>query len=204
LIFVGYFSARIFSFLFDQRPLSDLLDIVKFWEPGFSILGCIIGIVLVLFLHVYKYRVQGLKLLDRLAIYAPLIQAFGRIGCFFAGCCHGKIVQSTWAIVYTHPESAALLYVPLYPAQLCSSFILFGIFALFYFVLQYRFKTPGILACFYLCIASLERFLLDFVRYDYVGSSVGLVMLSQQQILALIMMCLGICGVLILLYKRKR
>ncbi len=72
--------------------------------------------------------------LDIVAIYAPLLQSIARIGCLFAGCCHGIATTVPWAISYNDPTSFAPLGIPLHPTQIYSSLLLFGIFLILRFV----------------------------------------------------------------------
>lgn len=64
--------------------------------------------------------------------------AFGRIGCYSYGCCHGRPTASRFSTIYTNPDSKVLrifpelLNVPLTPTQLVSAafnFFLFGTMA---------------------------------------------------------------------------
>lgn len=160
----AYFGGRII-FMFSES-ITDLTLLFRFWEPGFSILGSILGIGILLPIYLQSNKIPGLLFLDRVSLYAPLIQGFGRIGCFFTGCCYGKPTDAWYAVTYTHENHVAPLFYSLHPSQLYSSTLLFLIFFLLYFIQQYRVKTPGLLFMSYLILISAERFLIDFVRWD--------------------------------------
>jgi len=162
----GFLGGRIVCMLSQPEPVSDYLFLFKFWEPGFSILGSIIGIIITLTVYLYVKHIPILAYLDRIALYTPIAQSFGRIGCFFAGCCYGCPSSAWWAVTYQDPCHMAPLHVALHPAQLYSSFMLMALFLFLFFIGQYRFKKPGILFCVYLACASMERFLIDFIRLD--------------------------------------
>lgn len=166
MILAGYIGGRMGFLLSEAQTWSDYLMLLKFWEPGLSILGCIMGAFAITSSYLYIKKIPVLCFFDRIAIYAPLAQSFGRIGCFFAGCCYGITSNSWYAITYTHPDHMAPLHMALHPAQLYSSFTLFLIFLLLYFVAQKKITTPGVLLCSYFVLAGLERFLIDFVRWD--------------------------------------
>jgi phosphatidylglycerol:prolipoprotein diacylglycerol transferase len=58
-------------------------------------------------------------------VYAPGISlghAFGRLGCFSAGCCWGTATDAAWAVTFTDPYSHKIVGVPLgialHPTQL--------------------------------------------------------------------------------------
>lgn len=53
----------------------------------------------------WKRRLDAQSLGDVLAAPLALGHAFGRIGCFLAGCCFGSPCTAPWAVRYTDPES---------------------------------------------------------------------------------------------------
>ncbi len=67
---------------------------------------------------------NGLSIWRSLDLFAPSLAIgvfFGRIGCFFAGCCFGVPCDLPWAVTFTNPQSLAKLHIPLHPVQLYSS-----------------------------------------------------------------------------------
>jgi len=164
-IVAGFLGGRILCMLSEDTDFK-WYDIVTFWEPGLSILGCIIGIAIALPSYLKIQRIPLLPFLDRIALYSPLAQAFGRIGCLCAGCCYGATCNHWWAIVYDHANHAAPLHIPIHPTQLYSSIMLFTVFCILYFVVQQRTKKAGILLYSYLLATSCERFIVDFMRAD--------------------------------------
>jgi phosphatidylglycerol:prolipoprotein diacylglycerol transferase len=161
-----YLGGRITCLLTEPEIDFNLMSIIKFWEPGLSILGGILGAILGLCLFLYLKKIPMLPYMDRLAIYAPLVQAFGRVGCFFAGCCFGTCCNAWWAVTYRHPEHMAPLNIALHPSQLYSAVVLLTIFLYLYCYAQHHFKRPGMLLCNFLILVSLERFIVDFWRWD--------------------------------------
>ncbi len=122
-------------------------------------------------------------------IIGPLLligQGFGRIGCFFAGCCHGKACSLPWAL--TFPYASPPANYPVHPTQLYEAFLNFA----FYFVLVklIRPKTTkqGQTMAIYLMFAGLERFLIEFFRVN----PRGWLNLSSAQFTSFGMVCLGI------------
>jgi phosphatidylglycerol---prolipoprotein diacylglyceryl transferase len=166
MIFAGYFGGRLGFLISESCAWQDYLMLLKFWQPGFSILGGIVGILCSLGTYLWFKKIPALFYLDRVAIYAPLVQSFGRLGCFFAGCCYGVHSSACWSVTYTDAAHMAPLHVALHPSQLYSALVLFSIFLFLYFFMQKMSKTPGILICTYLFLVSMERFLIDFVRAD--------------------------------------
>ena len=144
------------------QQLPTLWHLFYFWQPGYSVLGGIIGGALYLLTHLKK---DILFFLDRFAIYIPLGQVFGRIGCFFTGCCYGVQTTVPWAVIYKHHNNLAPLNIPVHPTQLYSAFLLFCLFTLLY-NLRNKALPKGSFAFIYLLGTSLERFLVDFLRAD--------------------------------------
>jgi len=162
----GIVGGRLLYIFEDPQNLQSLIDIFKVWHGGLSSLGAIAAILLIVPLYLKKLKVPIIPFLDLIAIYAPLIYAIARIGCFFAGCCYGTQVNLPWAVTYTDITSSAPLGITLHPAQLYSSIASFCIFLLLYFVLSKKLQKPGQLLFAYLMLASLERFSIDLVRGD--------------------------------------
>ena len=204
MIIAGYLGGRLGFLLFESCAWSDYLMLLQFWLPGLSILGSIIGVVVGLVWYLQLKKIALLPFLDRLSIYAPLAQSFGRLGCFFAGCCYGMQTDAYWSVVYTHFDHMAPLHIGLHPTQLYSSAILLFIFLLLYFVLQFRIKVSGVLFFVYLSLVCIERFVVDFFRWDRVYfDSVVFNFLSVYQWIALALAFFAIAGIFCLCKKRK-
>jgi phosphatidylglycerol---prolipoprotein diacylglyceryl transferase len=166
MIFSGYFGGRLLFLFSEAQSWSDYLMLFAFWQPGLSILGCVAGVIFSMVCYLAWHKISILFYLDRVAICAPLAQSFGRLGCFFAGCCYGIEGSGWWSVTYTCQNHSAPLYVALHPVQLYSSICLMAIFLLFFFVLKPRVKTTGVFVGLYLILIGLERFLIDFIRSD--------------------------------------
>lgn len=166
-IIAGLAGGRLLYFALHAEAHEHIFDIFKIWEGGLAILGAIAGIAVYVVWYVRRHAIAILPVLDRVALYAPIPQAFGRIGCFLAGCCYGSETCVPWAVIYTHPEARAPLGVCLHPTQLYSM----GIFVLMFIALvlmaRCRLKT-GQLAAAYLFFMGIERFIVDFLRADRV------------------------------------
>ena len=108
--------------------------------------------------------------------------ALGRVGCFFAGCCHG-LATDAWYGVYMLTAGARVL-----PTQLIEALFLIALCAfLCYRVL--RGKTDGFF--FYLTSYGVFRFFLEYLRGDYRGASL-VSFLTPSQLIALVAVGVGI------------
>ena len=174
-------GGRALYLLGNWQSLESFWQIFAFWEGGFSLLGGIIAFLIVMPLYFKKYHLNTIALLDLGAIYAPLLQAISRFGCFFAGCCFGIATQLPFGVINQACPT------PVHPTQIYSAGLLFIIFCAMYFWLQKQFKHPGQLTCLYLILMSLERFIIDFWRGDREFSSIPFLQtFSIPQLVALV------------------
>jgi phosphatidylglycerol:prolipoprotein diacylglycerol transferase len=164
---VGIIGGRIL-WVFSNWPIG-FYEIIAIWDGGLSVLGSIIAILSVMPIYFKKKSIKTLELLDLAAIYAPLLQAISRVGCFLAGCCYGLPTKCLLGIKYTHPDVAIpneLKNIAIHPTQLYSALVLFIIFLMMHYLFSKYFKKPGQLISIYLMLSALERFLVDFWRGD--------------------------------------
>jgi len=162
---------------------------------GMVFYGGLYGGILVGFLWAKHKKLNLKNIGDIFAVLIPLFHTFGRIGCFFAGCCYG--VKSEWGIsgrvvVGDLKEGAKRV-----PVQLMEAALLFMLF----FVLLWMFRkkvAEGKLICIYLMSYAVLRFVLEFFRGDEIRGN--LFMFSTSQWISLFTLFL----VLILLLHKKR
>jgi phosphatidylglycerol:prolipoprotein diacylglycerol transferase len=105
-------------------------------------------------------------------VFAPglaLGHAFGRIGCFAAGCCYGRETHVPWAVTFTNPLASEIvgtpLNVPLHPTQLYEMIVEFAN-ALFLVWLIRRKKFEGEIIGTYMIIYGVARYFIEFYRGD--------------------------------------
>ncbi len=167
-IVAGLVGGRLLSIICEPGEFNSIVAMIAPWQGGFSILGSVLGVLLILPWYLKKINIPILPFFDLIAIFAPLIVAIGRIGCFFSGCCHGITTALPWAVQYTDLQSIAPLHIAIHPTQLYSSGLSFLIFILIYFLIQHKYKKPGQLVFIYLMLAVTSRFVVDFWRADRV------------------------------------
>lgn len=114
----------------------------------------------------------------------PLAHAFGRIGCFLAGCCYGK--ECVFGVSY--PEgSSAPFGVPLFPVQLLESACLLIIAFL---LCLYVKKGGKRIISMYVFLYAPARFLLEFLRADAHRGIFLYLSTAQWTSLFLLLLCL--------------
>jgi len=120
-------------------------------------------------------RAKKLPVLSAADLFAPALalgHAFGRVGCFLAGCCHGRPSSSFFAVTFTDPVcevSPHLLGVPLYPTQLMEAAGNLAIFLVLDAALKRR-RGTGFVVALYAALYSVQRFLIEFLRGDDRGA----------------------------------
>lgn len=188
-IISGIIGGRLLYLMTNKEAFHYYQEFFYVWQGGFSILGTIIAIVLCVGAYLLFNNIALLPLADIISVYAPLLQGIARIGCLFAGCCNGTIIDQP------HLKFAAsFLHITTHPAPLYSCLILLLLFiSLKYIQQNYIFRT-GTLFCIYLIGTSIERFFNDFIRaertfYQYIFGRY----LSIQQLISLFIILCSLC-----------
>ncbi len=170
---------------------------LDFLRSGGVYYGGLIGGFLAVVILVRFYKLSFWKVADAFAPGVALGQAFGRQGCFSAGCCWGKPTDLPWGVHFTelgHEYTGVPIYTSdggplhLHPTQLYESFIMFGVFALLYYLHRHK-KFDGQILIAYGIIYSIVRFSIEFIRDDPRGDLWGLTTmtgLSTSQIISLL------------------
>ena len=153
--------------------------IVRIDQGGLMFYGGLILALVVFFAWCRRTKEHPLALANLLATVVPLGHAFGRLGCFFYGCCYGR-ASDAWCAV-TFPIGSPSWYeherqlVSVLPTQLFEAAALLALFA-FLYVLYRRGRryTAGA----YLVGYAVIRFGMEFLRGDP-RAAVGPLSISQ-------------------------
>lgn len=131
---------------------------------GFVFYGGFLGALAGIWIYGKQYHLKIGELVELMIPSVPLVHAFGRIGCFCAGCCYGKEFPEPFGIAFQH-SLIAPNNVPLFPVQLVEAA---GNFILFFLLLIYdkRKKRQGQVTGLYLAGYSVMRFFLEYFRAD--------------------------------------
>jgi phosphatidylglycerol:prolipoprotein diacylglycerol transferase len=192
-------GARILFVLTNIKSfLASPADIFKIWEGGLVYYGGFVCAVSFVIFYCKKTKTDVFKLSDIIAPALALGHAFGRMGCFMAGCCYGKPSDAVWSVVFTNPDSLAVKNVHIHPTQIYESLSDLIIFALLHFYNKKK-HVAGKTAAFYMIGYALMRFAVEFFRGDFRGEY--FFGLSQSQNISILLFA---CGVLLLFASKKR
>lgn len=139
---------------------------------GYASFGGFVSVPLAVFAFARWKKIPFLRLADYMFLCAFFWQAFGRLGCFLAGCCYGRPTTLPWAVVFRDPRSMVpqeLLGVPLHPTQLYEAFGIVAICAVLYRVLRATEEgriQPGLVVAGHFAGYGVLRFLTEFARAD--------------------------------------
>lgn len=146
-------------------------------ESGFVFYGGLLGGLVGYLVGTKIARVAFSDFLNIFAFVIPYIHAWGRVGCFCAGCCYGIPYEGLLAVHYSHPVSDVPCGPGIFPVQLVEALLLFAFaFSIFPFILKNR-QAPFFLI--YLLFYSVVRFALEYLRYDEGRGFIGSLSVSQ-------------------------
>jgi len=199
LIFSAIVGARLFYVLQNPRYyLTAPLEIIKIWHGGLVFYGGFFLSLIVCLFYLRKHKLPIAKTCD---LFAPSLAAgefLGRIGCFFAGCCYGKEANLPWCVIFTNPQSLAMIGVPLHPTQLYASLLALLTFLILLYLRRHK-HFEGEITWSYILLYSVSRIAVEYFRGDPRGFIIDET-ISIAQGIALI---LGSLSVFMLLYLRK-
>jgi phosphatidylglycerol:prolipoprotein diacylglycerol transferase len=158
-------------------------EVVMIWKGGLVFYGGFLLGPVAYLLTTRAFRMPVLATGDIAVISLALGHAFGRLGCFAAGCCYGAPWDPPFCVTFTDPDALAPLNVPLFPSQLfsfASGAVIFAILVAY----RPRRRSPGQVFWLYLILASAARIAEDAFRGAEAKSAV-LPWLSATQAISL-------------------
>ena len=146
-------------------------------SSGFVFYGGLLGGILGYLAGVKIARCSFSDFLNIFAFVIPYIHAWGRVGCFCAGCCYGIPYEGPFALHYTHPVSDAPCGPGIFPVQLVEALLLFAFAFCMLVLLLKKKELPFFLL--YLIYYSVIRFALEYLRNDKGRGFIGPLSVSQ-------------------------
>ena len=158
VILIGIIGARLFYIIINLPYYkTNLLEVFQVCKGGLVYYGGFVAVLIFAFFYCKYKKLNIVKLIDIFAPALALGHTFGRIGCFFSGCCYGKNSDCFLAIAHKHPTQ-------LYEA--CGNLIIF-------FILHNFLKKAhkdGYVFVLYMVLYSILRFCVEFFRGDDRGT----------------------------------
>ncbi|MFA9378475.1 MAG: prolipoprotein diacylglyceryl transferase [Lachnotalea sp.] len=176
-IIFGMLGAKVLYLLTEIKAIINNPSIIIELMSGFVVYGGIIGGILAAFIYCKIKKKHFLTYFDLLVPSVALAQGFGRIGCFFAGCCYGNETSSHFSIVFKN-SAYAPNNLHLIPTQLISSVGDFMICFLLILIARGKPKS-GMVASAYLILYGVGRFSIEFLRGDLIRGAIGPLSTSQ-------------------------
>lgn len=134
---------------------------------GFSGLGAAVGMITGVFISGIIIKDKPDLVMTSFVVAAPLMYGLAKIGCFLAGCCHGKEYYGPFAVVYSNEHAGSY-----FPIQLVDMviFILLHVFAV---LITNKMKNKVLAIYIILGVTIPIRFALEYTRYYHDGSLIA-------------------------------
>ena len=193
------FGGRIGYVLFYQIEnfIINPIYIFYIWNGGMSFHGCLIGMIISIFLFSKKNKISFFKLTDLVSFVAPIGLFFGRMANFINVELIGRVTDFPLAIIYPTIDK-----FPRHPSQLYEALFegLIIFILLLIFILK---KMPNInisnISGLFLFFYGIFRFFIEFLREPDQQIGLFFSIFSMGQILCIPMILFG----LFLLIKKK-
>lgn len=197
-IAIGFFAATLFQSFYNYLDNPE-----AGWQwGGMTFIGGLIGGV-VSFLagyFIFRPKLQG-RLVDIISLIPSCIliaHAFGRIGCLFAGCCHGFKMDG-FPGIWMEPNGEVAGYY--FPTQLVEALFLFAMFGVcLWLYLKKGFKHNLSL---YLLSYGIFRFFIEYARGDERGTFVAGMSPSQFWSIVMVVASVGVYFLLEFAFKKR-
>lgn len=196
LVFAGLLGARVahvIEFYREDGFDRNILSVFELWKGGLVFYGGLVSGAIAFMAYCRAKHLPMKDMANLVAVVIPLAHAFGRLGCFFHGCCWGKVSTSAFAVTFpahspvwmAHRASDyAARSLGVLPVQLFEASFLLLLFALLVFV--YR-RSKDYTASVYFMGYALIRFFTEFMRDDTRPEIFGLS--SAQNFSVLLFVC---------------
>lgn len=178
------------------------LSFIEIIKGGFVFYGGLFGGYLGAIIYGKQFKIKLSDYIDVFAVVLPLGHAFGRIGCFYSGCCYGMEYDGIFSHIYYSSHNVLTpLGIPLFPVQLVESVCLFILFSVLFFI-YLRMVKKGLSTEVYLLSYASIRFVLEFFRGDKERG--GLLGLATSQWISLLIILFLISIFFYRKYKNRK
>jgi len=204
IVIAAVLGGKVFFFLENPAYYFNHFNVfLRSFSSGFVFYGSLLFAIPTMIFFFRYQNLPVLQMFDIMAVTAAIVQAFGRMGCFFAGCCHGVPTNSIFGVTFTNPLcSADPKNVPLHPTQLYEVLMLVVIAMLLSFYKK-RKKFHGELFLIYLVLYAVGRSIIEIYRGDDARGFLFGGTLSHSQFIAIIVFIAALF-VYINLYRKEK
>ena len=160
------------------------------WEGGFVYFGgaFLATLAAVLYFRFFRIKNPG-AYFDTFAPVLAFSYGAGRIGCFLAGCCYGRMCDYPWAVEGRHPTQ---LYATLW--EFAVVMILLGFEKAEPRKRVFFLKQSGSLFVFWIALHAIGRIMMESFRDDFRGNEIFGLSISMAISLALLLISLTMLG----------
>lgn len=192
IIIAAFVGGKILFYLEDPGYYFKSLDrMASSFGSGFVFFGSLLFALPTTVWFFRKNKWPVWKMMDMLAITATIVHAFGRIGCFFAGCCHGVPTDAWFGVTFTNEKCMAEpLNTPLHPTQIYEVIMISSI-GLFLYWFKKRKQFDGQVILLYLVLYSIGRTFTEMYRGDEARGYIIDGILTHSQLISLILIAIA-------------
>jgi phosphatidylglycerol:prolipoprotein diacylglycerol transferase len=164
----------------------DCLLPLKFWYGGLTFYGGLLVCIPLGIWTLRRFRLPVWKVGDLVGFAIPLGLGFGRLGCWFSGCCFGALSDQPWGVSFPNGSMAWLQHFdanlvgagdpsgPVHPTQLYSLITNWAIFGFMYWWYRRKRTFDGEVFWLFVLLYAVSRFIVELWRADERGGVVGL------------------------------
>ena len=179
----------------------DCLRVFKFWYGGLTYYGGFLLVVPTGIWFLRHFKIPAWKVADIAAFGIPFGIGFGRLGCFYAGCCFGEVCDAPWGVSFpngspawsTHFDAAWVGAgddsLPVHPTQLYSVLFNWAIAGFMYWWYRHKKAFDGETFWLFAIFYAVARFMVELFRADERGEFWGL---STSQLIGVLLIIVSI------------
>ncbi|MFZ4542010.1 MAG: prolipoprotein diacylglyceryl transferase [Rickettsiales bacterium] len=169
--------------------INNLFEITHIWQGGMSFHGGLLGVLFAFYFFARRFKISWLKLMDLMAVAAPIGLFLGRLANFVNGELYGRVTTMPWGIIF--PNGGPM---PRHPSQLYEAglegLLLGGVL----WLVATRTKALnlcGVTSGIFVAGYALARFTVEFFREPDSQLGIFALGLSMGQLLCLPMFAIG-------------
>ncbi len=192
---VGVVFGGAWGFIVFYQPyllIEDPLAMLRFWEPGRSFHGGLLGGFLAIFIFCKVHQRRFFEVTDFVAPTIPIGLALGRLGNFINGELWGRVTNVFWGKVF--PLAGSL---PRHPSQLYEFFLEGVVLFIILWIYSRKPRIEGMLSGWFLILYGLFRFAVEYFREPDLSHgflAFGWVTMGQALSLPMILVGMAILG----------